>query len=483
MALTPRLDLRQTQTLVMTPQLQQAIRLLQMSNLDLVEYVEREIEQNPLLERDDGSTAQAEEGALATMPDLTAPAEPPSGVVSELDGDYDNMWSSDGAFGNPHGGERWRGAGDGAIDSAVADGLTLREHLFQQMDLAGFDPFDKLIGAHLIDLLDEAGYLPAELTPIARQLGCTLARIEATLGRLQEIDPPGLFCRDLRECLALQLGDRDRLDEAMAMLLDNLHLVAAHQYHELCLRCRVDEARLAAMLAEIRALDPKPGLAFDSAVAQPIIPDVIVRHAAGGGWTVELNADTLPRLLVNRRYLARITRQARSKAEKEYLTERLHSANWLVRSLDQRANTILRVATELVHQQESFLAAGIDHLKPLILRDIAEVIGMHESTVSRVTANKYMATPRGTLEMRYFFTHAIASTAVNGEPHSAEKVRQRVKALIAAEEAGKPLSDDRLVTILREEGIDIARRTVAKYRESQRIPSSLDRRRRYRRAL
>jgi RNA polymerase sigma-54 factor len=242
--------------------------------------------------------------------------------------------------------------------------------------------------------------------------------------------------------------------------------------------CGIDADDFDEMLAEIRSCNPKPGLAFDSEVVLAIVPEVFVRQAPDGTWLVELNSDTLPRVLVNRRYYATFTRQATTKKDKKYLVDRLNSANWLVKSLDQRANTILRVATALVSKQEQFLNHGVQHLRPLILRDIAEEIEMHESTVSRVTVNKYMSTPRGTFELRYFFTTAIASTSGAGPAHSSESVRHRIKALIEGENPDVVLSDDRLVAMLREEGVDIARRTVAKYREAMRIPSSLDRRRR-----
>ncbi len=487
MALTPKLELRQSQALVMTPQLQQAIKLLQMSSLELVAYVEAEIEQNPLLERDDGDDAPA---ADAAGDDTTDPADEPTNAedpVAGLDADYDSVWESDGAGGGgaaPQ--EPWHiggAANDGyaPVEQTPAGEITLRDHLLNQISVDLDDPVDRVIGVHLIDMLDDAGYLGDDLTPVAQRLGCNVARVEATLARLHDFDPAGIFARSLRECLALQLGERNRLDPAMEVLLDNLDLLADRENEELQRRCGVDDEDFAEMLAEIRALDPKPGLAFDNEVAQTIMPDVFVRAGAGGNWQVELNNDTLPRVLVNRRYVATVKRQARTKAEKEYLAERLTSANWLVKSLDQRANTILRVSIELIRQQSRFLTRGVRHLRPLIMRDIADAIEMHESTVSRVTANKYIATPRGIYEMRYFFTNAIRSTRNHAEAHSSEAVRHRIKTAIEAEDAEDVLSDDRLVAILRDEGVEIARRTVAKYREAMRIPSSVERRRRKKR--
>jgi RNA polymerase sigma-54 factor len=314
---------------------------------------------------------------------------------------------------------------------------------------------------------------------VAERVGCDEARVEIMLTALQQFDPAGVFARDLAECLALQLADRDRLDPAMQELLHNLNLVADHDIAGLVTACGVDEEDVRDMLTEIRSLNPKPGLAFDNETAQPIVPDVFIRHAPNGQWHVELNNDSLPRLLVNRSYHARIDGQAKSQADKAYIAEHLNSANWLMKSLDQRANTILKVATELVVQQETFLLYGMEYLRPLNLRNIAQAIEMHESTVSRVTANKYLATSRGIYPMKYFFTSAIPSSG-GGPPHSAEAVRHRIRDLIDQEPTHTVLSDDKIVETLYAQGVDIARRTVAKYREAMRIPSSVERRRRKR---
>jgi RNA polymerase sigma-54 factor len=327
-----------------------------------------------------------------------------------------------------------------------------------------------------MEMLDEAGYLRGELAEAAAALGCDEARIETVLARLQRFDPTGIFARSLSECLAIQLRERNRYDPAMEALLANLELLARRDLPQLMRLCGVDAEDLAEMIGEIRALDPKPALAFDSTVAQAVTPDVLMRPVPGGGWLVELNSDTLPRVLVNQRYYTTVTKAARNKEEKSYLSERYQSANWLIKSLHQRANTILKVSSEIVRQQEGFFRYGIQHLRPLVLRDIAAVIGMHESTVSRVTANKYIATPRGIYELKYFFTQAIAGSE-GADAHSAEAVRHRIKGLIDLEKPEEVLSDDRIVEILKGEGIDIARRTVAKYREALRIPSSVQRRR------
>lgn len=483
-----RLELRQAQTLVMTPQLQQAIKMLQLSNIELTQFLDAEIQQNPLLEQREPALDQPISPSDASIPEN--PASPLSEAVGE---DF-----------TPEAAEHWHAAsgaeGDGSIDfgdqpnqwygrNGGADGAdrldfeqtassprTLREHLSEQIGTDLSDPADRVIALHLLDLLDEAGYLRGALDGVAHLLGCDLARISAVLARLQQFDPPGVFARDLRECLALQLRDRNRLDPAMQALLDNLPLLAARNIPTLVRLSGVDAADVADMIAEIKSLDPRPGLVFDPPLAQPVVPDILMRAQPGGGWIVELNAETLPRVLVNSRYCARIRAASRSKAEKDYLTERLHAANWLVKSLHQRATTILKVAAEIVRQQDAFFRHGVQSLRPLILRDIADAIGMHESTVSRVTSNKYIATPRGLYELKYFFTSSIPATGGEGA-HSAEAVRHRIRGLIEAEPADEPLSDERIVELLQREGVDIARRTVAKYREAMRISSSVQRRR------
>lgn len=517
MALIPRLDQRQSQSLVMTPQLQQAIKLLQMSNMELSEFVAGELEQNPMLERDEGdrrdetaapdaphpdedfSDADGPDAdapaALADM-DFGAPAPTELKPDSGLDVDYENLYTSNGvsdgealaaasaecaepAFGEP----AYPSGSGGSFDTLAPDleqtlsgRPSLRDHLTGQLGMEFGDGVERLIGVQLIDHLDEAGYLGADLDEIAAMLGCDRALAEETLQRVQTFDPPGIFARDLRECLALQLKELDRLDPCMATFLDHLELAAAREFKKLETVCQCDAEDVADMIDEIRNLDPKPALAFDQDVAQPVTPDVLMRPAPGGGWGLELNSQTLPRVLVNNRYHAVVRREARTKDDRTYIAEQVQSANWLVKALHQRATTIMKVAAELVRQQEKFFTHGIQHLKPLVLRDIADAIDMHESTVSRVTSNKYMATPRGIFELKYFFTPAIASTG-GGGAHSAEAVRHRIRELIDSEPPKKILSDDKIVALLQANGIDIARRTVAKYREAMRIPSSVQRRR------
>jgi RNA polymerase sigma-54 factor len=490
--------MRQGQSLVMTPQLQQAIKLLQLSNVELAEYCEQELERNPILERDDSAAAPA--GEAPSVVERDAPGERADEALSRDDfsktsdldqAAHDNMY--DGGEPPVTASAPAAGAGEGSLtdwttvksgggfdeegmESSIAAELTLKDHLEAQLAIAALTPEDRLICLALIDGIDEAGYLRTELPDIVERLGCEIEDVEAVLGVLQGFDPVGVAARDLAECLCLQLKARDRLDPAMAMLMTRLDLLARRDISQLTALCGVDAEDIADMLAEIRDLNPKPGLAFGSEQVAPVVPDVFVRVGNDGGWHVELNTDTLPRLLVNSRYYSQVSKGARDKDAKTYLVDCLNNANWLVKSLDQRARTILKVASEIVRQQDAFLTHGVRHLRPLNLRMIADAISMHESTVSRVTSNKYIATPRGLFELKYFFTASIQS--VNGaESHSAEAVRDRIKEMIEKELPQEILSDDRIVSLLTADGVHIARRTVAKYREAMRIPSSVDRRR------
>jgi RNA polymerase sigma-54 factor len=494
MALGQRLEIRQGQSLVMTPQLQQAIKLLQLSNIELAEYCEAELEKNPLLERDESNSREVERDTVerekvSERADESLAREDFS-KVAELDQSaHENIYDAEPApplsgatasqpltdWTTVKSAGRFDGDED-PLESSVAGGGSLKDHLEEQVAIAALTPDDRLICLSLIDGIDEAGYLRADPGEIAERLGTEIEDVEAVLGVLQGFDPVGVGARDLAECLALQLKAKDRLDPAMAMLLTRLDLLARRDTTGLTALCGVDCEDIADMIAEIRDLNPKPGLAFGAEQIAPVIPDVFVRVGPDGAWLIELNSDTLPRLLVNSRYFAKVNKSARDKDSKTYLTECLNSANWLVKSLDQRARTILKVASEIVRQQDAFLTHGVRHLRPLNLRTIADAIQMHESTVSRVTSNKYIATPRGVFELKYFFTASIQ--AVNGaESHSAEAVRDRIREMIEKEESREILSDDRIVSLLTADGVNIARRTVAKYREAMRIPSSVERRR------
>jgi RNA polymerase sigma-54 factor len=500
MALSQKLQIRQTQALVMTPQLMQAIKLLQLSNLDLTAYVDAELERNPLLDRgadnepgpkDSDSTASAEATAAVTDEAQSGGDLASSSHAGEEHGDspLDDTSADDAEPVRPRmpdmpaGYSEWAGSTGGGRDDSeynleafVSAEQTLSEWLREQVTLAINDPVRRMIGHYLVGMVDESGYLGADLAATAEKLGTSLAEIEAVLAILQTFDPSGICARDLAECLAIQLKERNRYDPAMQALIARLDLVARRDFPALKKICAVGDEDLADMIAELRRLNPKPGLAFGPAIVQPIVPDVFVRPAPDGTWLVELNSDTLPKVLVNQTYYAKVSTTARRETEKSYLAECLQNATWLVRALDQRARTILKVANEIVRQQDLFFARGVEHLRPLNLKTVAEAIGMHESTVSRVTANKYMATSRGIFELKYFFTSAIPA-AHGGEAHSAEAVRHRIKQLIDGEDTASILSDDTIVEKLRESGIDIARRTVAKYREAMRIPSSVQRRR------
>jgi RNA polymerase sigma-54 factor len=494
MALSPRLDLRQSQSLVITPQLQQAIKLLQLSAVELAEYVEQEMVSNPLLETDDSSEGGAllesagnaddrSESGLSVVDTVDGQDEAPLDVERAVEDNEPALGDDAGSFGggmDTSNADTW-GAGGGMgdmpdLESTLADTPDLRSHLVQQLNLSVATAADRFIGMYLIDHLDESGYLRLDLAEAAAQLGTDTAAVERVLALMQRFDPAGIFARDLKECLRLQLEDKNRFDPAMAAFVANLELLAARDIRKLREICGVSMEDVQDMIGEVRALDPKPALRFERVANESVIPDVIMSVRPDGSWRVELNGDTLPRVLVNRSYVSDIAKGGVKKEDKAFLTERLQSANWLVKALHQRAETILKVATELVKQQDAFFRHGVTHLRPLILRDVADAIEMHESTVSRVTTNKYMATPRGIFELKYFFTQGLPSNdgAAN---HSAEAVRYRIKTLIDNEAVTDVLSDDRIVEILRGDGVDVARRTVAKYRDSLNIPSSVQRRR------
>ncbi|MBI1273493.1 MAG: RNA polymerase factor sigma-54 [Alphaproteobacteria bacterium] len=493
MNVTQRLDIRQSQSLVMTPQLQQAIKLLQMSNLELGAFVAAELDSNPLLER-----AEGEGDDFPVAEDVPVVSE--SAAAGELTGDLpvqeytdsgkeynaDDAWAdgvahnaADGAassLGQIQGHGQQFSDGETSFEQTVAAAVSLREHLLSQVHVDLYEPDERMIGSALIEMLDEAGYLPPDLDLVRSQMGATEAQFASVIEKLQSFDPPGIFARSLQECLALQLREKNRLDPAMEALLANLGLLAKNDKAQLMKLCGVDAADLADMVTEIRALNPKPATAFVNDVAQPVVPDVILRAVPGGGWHIELNTETLPRVLANERYYNQVSGSSLKAGDKSYISERWQQANWLVKALHQRATTILKVASEIVRQQDKFFVYGVAQLKPLILRDVAAAIEMHESTVSRVTSNKFIATPRGIFELKYFFSTAVGGSE-GGESVAAEAVRHRIKTLIEAERPDDILSDDRIAAMLKQEGISVARRTVAKYRENMHLGSSAERRR------
>lgn len=478
--ISQRLDLRQSQNLVMTPQLQQAIKLLQLNNVELAEFIDGEIAQNPLLEKiaPEGEAESIEQNAPSEDRDHVQEgfdegwtgneAEPPRGSTT----DFDPGTAQAGA-----GGSRNFDSLDEAFENSLTRPETLREHLLEQLHMMLDDPRERLIGALLIDMVDEAGYLRDGYDVLAEKLGADEARIESLLERMKRFSPSGVFARDLKECLALQLEEQGKLDAPMKIMLDHLDLLAKHDMETLSQKCGVNTLYLLDMIGDIKSLNPKPASNFEHVLVQTAIPDVLMRRlpkSMGGGWRVELNTETLPRVLVNNEYYTQVSQGAKDKKDREYITTQLNNANWLVRSLDQRAQTILKVASEIVELQDGFFNYGIEFLKPLTLKDIAEAISMHESTVSRVTGNKYIGTPRGIFELKYFFSTALVSA--DGTAHSSESIKARIKAMVDAEKPDDVLSDDTIVEMLQKEGIDIARRTIAKYRDILGIPSSVQRR-------
>jgi RNA polymerase sigma-54 factor len=486
MAMIPRLELRQGQALVMTPQLQQAIKLLQLSNIELQEFIDSELERNPLLEREE---APSEERKPAETGDAQALDFDNGGAEGQVALDVDaadanpDLSAGDLAEAGAAPLQDWSRATSGKslddlpdLQETLTQDLSLAEHLDAQLTQAGLSPIERMIGGVLIDAVDDWGYMRADVREMADRIGAPEAQVRSVLEVMQGFEPVGVMARDIPECLALQLKDRGRFDPAMEKLLANLDLLAKGQIERLQIVCGVDREDLAEMIAEVRALTPKPGAAFGNAPVQSVAPDVYVKQAPDGTWMVELNSDTMPRVLMNQRYYATVSKTAKRDEDKLFLTECAANASWLVKSLDQRAKTILKVAREIVRQQDGFFANGVAHLRPLNLKTVATAIEMHESTVSRVTSNKYLACSRGLFELKYFFTASIAS-ADGGEAHSAEAVRHQIRELIGSETPDEILSDDRIVEILIEKGVDIARRTVAKYRESLRIPSSVERKR------
>jgi RNA polymerase sigma-54 factor len=493
MALGPRLDIRQSQSLVMTPQLQQAIKLLALSNLEIEAFVAGELEKNPLLEAGGGDDAlPAPDGIDRSVESPTLSPETGSsddliaqglgGADSPLDVDHGaDTFIDDGPA------DRMTGSGGGMdaisggyaedapdFDSFAAPDISLHEHLMDQVR-AALSGMDLVIATHLIGQIDPCGYLEAKLLEAAHALGVPLFDMERVLSVIQTFDPTGVGARSLSECLALQAKEADRHDPAMARLLLNLDLLGKGALPQLRRICGVDEEDLADMIAELRAYDPKPGLRFAASTAAPVTPDLFVRRTREG-WGIEINSVTLPRVLINRSYYVELASGKQDRTAKAWLADCLASANWLVKALDQRQKTIIKVASEIVTQQEAFFREGVAHLKPLTLRAVADAIGMHESTVSRVTSNKYLSCPRGLYELKYFFTSGVAAAGGDGAV-SAEAVKSHIKALIGAEEPQAILSDDTLVDLLRAKGMDIARRTVAKYREAMGIGSSVQRRR------
>ena len=502
MSLGPRLDLRQSQSLVMTPQLQQAIKLLALSNLEIEAFIGDALEANPLLDIGEAAAPPAVEGVEPPEAPrrTTLESSPVDQLVAEgraaddrpldidaaaLDRDRDTGDGVAARDGGDWSAElRMGGSEDGpGIDERAGAGESLAEHLERQIGAATSDPRLAGIAQFVIGQLDEAGYLPVPLRDIAADLGVSLIEAERALSLVQGFEPTGVGARSLAECIALQAKEADRYDPCMARLIDNLDLVARGEVARLKRICGVDDEDFADMLAELRGYDPKPGLRFGGVEGTAVTPDILLTPRADGGWDIALNQATLPRLIVNRPYFVEMKGACADKSARAWLSEKLADANWLIKALDQRQKTILKVATELVRQQDGFFRHGVSQLRPLTLRAVAETIGMHESTVSRVTSNKYLQCARGTFELKYFFTSGVARVGATGEEAngegavSAEAVKAAIRQLIEAEDPAAILSDDALVDLLRGKGFDLARRTVAKYREAIGLGSSVQRRR------
>jgi RNA polymerase sigma-54 factor len=479
MGLGPSLSIRQSQQLVLTPQLRQAIQLLQLSNLELDAFLAEEISKNPLLEarsEEGGDEQSAGDFAGDESDSNEAPVDPGADdlILGQADDDrpLDVDWQSEALETDSFSDVVTSSGSEEAFDFDRVQyaATSLAEHLTDQLHGASGAVGD--LARIIAESLEETGYLTIPLEQIADLTGAPLPLVERALALVQDLDPPGVGGRSLAECLALQAKAADRYDPAMARLIDNLDLLSKGRTADLKRICGVDDEDLADMIRELRAYDPKPGCQFSGQAAQDVTPDVFVRRTRAG-FAVELNQATLPRLLVNRRYYQELKSEPQDKSSRAWLSECLQSASWLVKALDQRARTIIKVVSEIVKLQQGFFERGVSAMKPLTLREVAEAIGMHESTVSRVTSNKYLLCDRGLYELKYFFGSGV--TSAEGDGAAAEAVKAAIRELIDAET--EILSDDAIAALLKRRGFDVARRTVVKYREAMGIGSSIQRRR------
>ena len=477
MGLGPQIQLRQSQQLMMTPQLTQAIRLLALSNAELEAAIAEEMAKNPLLEAQSGDDEGERSGDEAARDDFDEAPEDPGAddlILARADDDrpLDVDWTAEALETDSFADVVGSAFGEDAFDFDRLEYIagSLAEHLLGQ--LHGVSGVEGELARLIAETLDETGYLTVPLAEIADHAGEPLTLVQRALAIVQDLDPVGVGARDLAECLALQAKAADRYDPAMARLIDNLDLLARGRMNDLKRICGVDEEDLADMVRELRCYDPKPGCRFSRTASEEVAPDVFVRKTRTG-YAVELNTAALPRLLVNRRYYQELKAGPQDKTSKAWLSECLANASWLVRALDQRARTIVKVVAEIVKIQRPFFDEGPQALKPLTLRHVAEAIEMHESTVSRVTSNKYMLCDRGLFELKYFFGSGVASD--DGGGASAEAVKTGIREIIGHEH--EILSDDAIAAMLKQRGFDIARRTVVKYREAMGIGSSVQRRR------
>ncbi len=490
MANNQRLELRQSQTLVMTAQMKQSLEMLQMPSIELGQKLAQELEKNPFLSRDEQgqeTSLDQEESSQEKYSDseeIKDIVDAPKTFETEQEVN-NNEWETSNSeiyteeagfyVPNHHGGSGEEGY---SFENIAEKEKSLKEYILAQINTDITEPAQRLIALHLLEQLDDAGYISAEYVTLKDTLGCEISLIDNVLNILQKFDPPGIFARNLKECLSIQLREKNHLDPAMQVLLDNLDLLAKHQNDELLKLCQVSKEDLLEMIQEIKKLDPKPGSNFQNENIIINQPDIFVKRNAKGGWSIELNNEVLPRVLVNKKYYSEVLEKTKDQNEKKFLSEQINQANWWVKTLNQRAETILKVATEIVNKQSDFFNKGILYLRPLILKDIAEELKLHESTISRVVNNKYMTSPRGTFELKYFFTSAIKSS-YQEQSFSSESIKHLIKQAIDSEEKSKPYSDDKIVEILKNKGVDIARRTVAKYREELKISSSTERKNKY----
>lgn len=454
MEMRHRLYTQTKQTIAITPRVIQSIKLLKFSHEELCEYLKEQEERNPLVE--------------IVVPNAKGPAVTVANEVKP----------------KSQGSEMSRGLGGGdlkSIENSFASTTSLREHLLQQAELVANDDVNPLILRDVVESIEPDGYLRRPIDDIADCIGCSEAAVESALFQVQQFEPTGVGARDLAECLKLQLVELGELDEQMMILLDNLDVLANYDLEALAKLCNVSTQDIVAMTQRIRNLDPRPGKQFDGDVVIPAMPDVSVEVDEDGTTHVELNSAILPKVLVNREYYSEMRKLTSGEDSTRFVSDCLKEANWLARNLDQRAQTLLRVATEIVKRQKDYFLKGVEHIKPMCQAEVAEELGIHRSTVCRAVSGKYMLTNRGLVEMKYFFSNGLSSD--NGQKEcSTESIRARIRTLIDAEQDGKVLSDDAIMAVLQEEGIAIARRTVAKYREMMNIPTSSIRRRQHRAA-
>lgn len=488
MAITPKIEIRQSQSLLMTPSLRQAINILQMSNLELNELVEKELENNPLLEKEDDRIENFE----PEQKNIDSYDEPQTPLPEDEspDIDYDNQFDDDFASdregyenGNDYDWQDYSKSKGTAgedfdyIEKKLSGSKSLYRFLEEQISTLFTHGKEKIIALHLTEFLDESGYFRGDIKSIAQKLNTNETEISNILSQLQTLEPSGIFATSLSQCLSIQLKDLNRYDPMIEKLLQNLELLAARKFKELKKICETNDEDLASMINDIKSLNPKPAANFAGGITGYVIPDVFVRTNKYGEYIVELNNMSLPRVLINREYYSEIKNVvAKDKQAKRYLKEQLGNAGFLVKAMHQRAVTMLRVSEEIVKTQRDFFEHGIEHLKPMALKDIAEAVEMHESTISRVTNNKFISTPRGIFELKYFFTQA-AETYTGQEGASTLSIKHKIKKLIEEEDEKDILSDDRIVELMAAQGVKIARRTVNKYRESMGIPTSAERKR------